>query len=66
MTERIWRNTDEDGDRLRRRQAEFLVHKGFPLQYISAIIARENPIAEKVRLATGNLIPVYVKSEWYY
>lgn len=31
MHERMWHNTADDGDRMRRRMAEILVHQRFPL-----------------------------------
>jgi len=37
MGEKYWHDTDEDGDRKRRRQAEFLVHEFFPWKSVSYI-----------------------------
>jgi hypothetical protein len=37
MGDRYWRNTDEDGDRKRRRAAEFLVYNFFPFSLVTGI-----------------------------
>jgi hypothetical protein len=43
MKERIWRNTPEDPDRVRRRMAEFLVHETIPLQLIGQVAVPQRP-----------------------
>ncbi len=51
------------------RQAEFLVHKAFPLDLAAEVVARTEPIAAKVRriLAdAGCAIPVRAQPLWYY
>jgi ssDNA thymidine ADP-ribosyltransferase, DarT len=40
MKETYWGDTREDGDRRRRRMAEFLVHKFFPFSLVSAIVTQ--------------------------
>lgn len=69
MQDRYWNNTDEDGDRKRRRQAEFLVHHFFPWDLIRGIGVR----MEDTRLQVERLIAraphrpeVHVVPGWYY
>ncbi|MCT1538767.1 MULTISPECIES: type II toxin-antitoxin system toxin DNA ADP-ribosyl transferase DarT [Lysinibacillus] len=64
-----WRNTDEDNDRKRRKQAEFLVHEFFSNELIVEIVVNNNNIAEIIEdiLRDANIqIPVYVRENWYY
>ncbi|MDU0294705.1 DUF4433 domain-containing protein [Saccharothrix longispora] len=66
MSERMWNNTAEDGDRMRRRQAEFLVHEFFPLSCVTAIIAMSRDAATKVIGIVGSDLEVRVDRNWYY
>lgn len=66
MSERIWKNTDEDGDRMRRRQAEFLVHKFFPLSCTTAITAMSRDSAALAAELVGEEIEVRIDRTWYY
>jgi hypothetical protein len=66
MGERIWKNTDEDGDRMRRRQAEFLVHKLFPLDCIEFLAVINDAMVDKVRSVVGQRFPVVRMNSWYY
>jgi ssDNA thymidine ADP-ribosyltransferase, DarT len=69
MRERYWRDTAEDNDRSRRRQAEFLVHGFFPGKLVSSIgvagprmQARVNTLLQGIdHKPLGN-----VKTDWYY
>jgi hypothetical protein len=69
MKEIYWADTIEDGDRSRRRQAEFLVHQFFPLPIIETIGVINKTIAGQV---AGLLQPlkqkpnVVVTPTWYY
>lgn len=69
MKETYWADTIEDGDRSRRRQAEFLVHKFFPFALIEAIGVINKAIAGQV---SGLLQPlkqkpnVVITPTWYY
>lgn len=69
MKEQYWRNTLEDGDRKRRRMAEFLVHAKVPLNLVSAIGVIDKEMQGKV---TALLKPyrfeinVGVVRSWYY
>ena len=69
MQDRVWRDTNEDGDRKRRRQAEFLVHRFFPSSLFSEIGVANKRMAQEVELILNSLslaIPITVHSDWYY
>lgn len=69
MEERYWRDTDEDGDRMRRRMAEFLVHESVPWEAIHELVAKSEETAAKARAILGqrgSSTPVSVSPEWYY
>jgi hypothetical protein len=69
MEARYWADTDDDLDRKRRRQAEFLVHRRFPVALIQGIgVINEGKKQETEALLTefGLAIPVAVKRGWYY
>lgn len=69
MQETFWNDTAEDGDRKRRRQAEFLVHHFFPWTLIEEIGVMTRQMAHDVQqiLQTSAHRPqVTVSSRWYY
>lgn len=66
MEEQYWANTVEDGDRMRRRQAEFLIHRFAPIDCIEYAVAKSDPIAQQAKSALGHVIPVTVQPSWYY
>jgi hypothetical protein len=67
MGEKYWRDTDDDGDRCRRRQAEFLVHNFFSWQLVTHIGVRDNATAQKVNgILGGNSPAVLIQAGWYY
>jgi len=69
MEARYWADTDDDLDRKRRRQAEFLVHRRFPVALIQGIgVINEGKKQETEALLAefGLAIPVAVKRGWYY
>ncbi|WP_218314158.1 type II toxin-antitoxin system toxin DNA ADP-ribosyl transferase DarT [Halomonas sp. 18071143] len=69
MRAHYWADTDEDPDRKRRRQAEFLVHGRFPVELIIGIGVMNEHIkeaAETLIRRSGLNIPVAVKAGWYY
>lgn len=68
MREKYWANTPEDGDRRRRRMAEFLVHKQVPLRLLSGIgvYNAESKQAVEETLAGGWDIAVRVRRMWYF
>ncbi len=69
MWARYWADTDEDPDRKRRRQAEFLVHERFPVGLIVGIGVMNLQVKEEAETLIKRLglkIPVAVKADWYY
>jgi hypothetical protein len=69
MRATIWRNTDEDPDRRRRRMAEFLIHDALPLDLVSEIAvmdARVQPHVAALAASNGLSIPVAIRRNWYF
>jgi hypothetical protein len=69
MERRYWADTVEDGDRERRRQAEFLIYQFFPWRLISKIGVMNQRTRERVTtiLALSEHKPtVAVEQGWYY
>lgn len=69
MTEKYWKDTDQDGDRKRRRQAEFLVHQFFPWTLVEEIGVINDSIKTKVETILQNhqYQPSVKKyPQWYY
>lgn len=72
MRERMWTDTQEDNDRARRRQAEFLVHDRVPWEVISEIGTMDRAIAQRVRQILDEAQApeprprVSVRDGWYY
>jgi hypothetical protein len=66
MAARYWQDTNEDGDRRRRRQAEFLVHRSLPLNLLIGIGVRTHSQIEIVKAAMPSCTDVQLKPGWYY
>jgi hypothetical protein len=69
MKERYWKDTDEDGDRKRRRQAEFLVHQEVPWSLIRGIGVMDRSIANAVNQVLcqfGQPMTAHLRPHWYY
>jgi ssDNA thymidine ADP-ribosyltransferase, DarT len=69
MRAKYWRDTLEDNDRRRRRQAEFLVYQFVPISCIKWICVINGSIKAQVEGILNEFnfqIPVFVKSTWYY
>lgn len=69
MRARIWKNTKEDGDRMRRRMAEFLIYGAVPLRLVAEIGVYDDGIRERADQlveGAGLRIPVNVRPDWYY
>lgn len=71
MKSRVWKNTENDRDRMRRRQAELLVHERFPWELLEQIVVKANPIAARVAALLRahperKFITIGVNRNWYY
>jgi hypothetical protein len=69
MRERYWSDTDADGDRTRRRQAEFRVHQFVPWSLcteIGVINARIEHEVSSILQAATHRPRVIVRRQWYY
>lgn len=69
MNTKYWRDTDEDNDRKRRRQAEFLVHQEVPWQLIRGIGVMDQAIADQVNEILqqfGQTMTARLRPNWYY
>ena len=69
MEARYWHDTLEDGDRKRRRQAEFLIHQFLPWDQISEIGVITTKIQRDVQASIASVShqpPVNVYRTWYY
>lgn len=67
--DQYWRNTDEDPDRIRRKQAEFLIKTHVPVECFGCIVVYNKERQEYVQQLTERLnlnIKVLVKPEYYY
>lgn len=69
MKARYWADSEEDSDRRRRRQAEFLIHEKFPFLCIEEIGVMNRSVQKEVEfiLRVADFRPnITVKKEWYY
>jgi len=69
MEARYWRDTQQDGDRKRRRQAEFLIHQHLPWPLINTIGVANRQVEEQVQnlLRDAAHKPVVCRrADWYY
>jgi hypothetical protein len=67
--DRFWKNSEEDSDRMRRKQAEFLVKDHVPVEAIGRLIVY-NSSAEKAILQLNRLsdseIQIQIDANYYY
>jgi ssDNA thymidine ADP-ribosyltransferase, DarT len=69
MKETMWRDTDADGDRKFRRQAEFLVHQHVPIESVRLVGTMTETVAQQAATllsALSNPPRVIVRRDWYY
>jgi hypothetical protein len=66
---RQWADTVDDGDRKRRKQAEFLVRDALPIELLTAIVVRtpqRRGEVETLLERRGIVLKVLDKPDWYY
>ncbi|MFJ2017152.1 type II toxin-antitoxin system toxin DNA ADP-ribosyl transferase DarT [Streptomyces nodosus] len=64
-----WHDIADDPNRASRRQAEYLVHKSFPVQLIASIVTKNEHRATEVRNILAEYsasISTVVYPQWYY
>jgi len=70
MRAKIWKDTESDPQRKRKRQAEVLVHGRFPWELVEGIAARTDMVAARVEAvlkgAGRRAPPVVTRPGWYY
>jgi len=69
MREQYWADTQSDGDRKRRRQAEFLVQQFFPWNLVLGIGVLDDTIKKQVEAAlvgSPHRPLVKIEARWYY
>lgn len=69
MKATYWNDTDQDNDRSRRRQAEFLVRDFFPWKLIEKIGVMNDEVADRVDdllSSSARTLVVTVQRKWYY
>ncbi len=69
MSAKYWSDTDDDTDRKRRRQAEFLVHERFAVNLTHELGVINQPKKNEPDAALaefGLTIPVVIRPGWYY
>ncbi len=69
MRERIWKNTRDDGERMERRMAEFLVHDRVPLDLLLRVAVHSDAQKATIELMFGDArrtTEVVARPDWYY
>ena len=69
MKAKMWNNTPDDGERMERRMAEFLVHGDLPLNLITHVVVQSMSRKARVEHAfapTERTVNVVVRPDWYY
>lgn len=69
MQARYWYDTQEEPDRKRRRQAEFLVYKCFPINLLTTVGVFNREILEDVTYINERfdyVIDCQIRRDWYY
>lgn len=66
----VWKNTSDDNDRKRRKQAEFLVHESFPLNLITRIAVysdlQKMQVESILRESSHHNKCITIEEKWYY
>ncbi len=64
-----WKDTPDDNDRKRSKQAEFLVHDAVPWQHVQSIGAMTEATRDRAIAAlavAAHRLPVTLQPDWYY
>ncbi len=66
---KYWADTEEDNDRSRRKQAEFLVYQTVPFECLGAILVHNQEVKDsidKVLSKHGKNLYTSIRKDWYY
>jgi hypothetical protein len=69
MKSRYWFDTEDDSDRKRRRQAEFLIYQRCPWRLVREIGVKDSSMKTKViniLQQSDDQTPVNIHNEWYF
>jgi len=71
MRQRYWKDTEEDNDRERRRQAEFLVHEALPWEAVDLLAVKSRDMQQRLDKLLAEewpnrVKPVKVAPSWYF
>lgn len=71
VEDKYWKSTEEDPDKMRRKQAEFLVKGHVPVECFSGVIVHDEAVAARVKTIEKKLeiaLPVHVdmNRKYYY
>lgn len=71
MEQSYWGDTRDDGDRKRRRQAEFLIHETFSWQAVEFLVVKDRDMKQRLEKHLSEkwphrIKPVKVEPGWYY
>jgi hypothetical protein len=69
MKQKMWNSTPEDPDRMRRRMAEFLVHKLLPLELVAGIGVYSQPVRDSVVSLADEMgwdARIVIRPRWYF
>ena len=65
MKDQYWSDTPQDGDRKRRRMAEFLVHEFFPFSLVFAVVTHSQEVLDMIKTALPQGVETAVRPGYY-
>lgn len=66
---KYWKSTEEDPDKMRRKQAEFLIKNYVPVKCFSGVIVHDNQVGSEVghiMKTAGTILPIYIDTNHRY